>query len=54
MIKYKLMTSKEDLIILVKEWLEIDDKLKKVQQEAKSYRDKKKTSYNKFIINYEK
>ena len=36
------MTSKEDLIILVKEWLEIDDKLKKVQQEAKSYRDKKK------------
>lgn len=36
------MTSKEDLINLVKDWLEVDDKLKVAQQEIKGYRDKKK------------
>ena len=37
------MTSKEDLVNIIKEWIEIDDKLKVIQNSMKEFKLKKKT-----------
>lgn len=36
------MTSKEDLVNIIKEWIEIDDKLKEIKNSMKDLKDKKK------------
>ena len=36
------MTSKEDLVNIIKQWIEIDDKLKQLKSHAKEYNNKKK------------
>ena len=36
------MTSKEDLVNIIKEWIEIDDKLKEIQNTAKQFKEHKK------------
>ena len=40
------MTSKEDLVNIIKEWIEIDDKLKEIKNSMKDLKDKKKTFNN--------
>ena len=39
------MTSKEDLVNIIKEWIEIDDKLKVIQNSMKDLKLQKKKSY---------
>ena len=36
------MTSKENLVNIIKEWIEIDDKLKEIKNSMKDLKDKKK------------
>lgn len=36
------MTSKEDLVNIIKQWIEIDDKLKEIKSHTKEYNTKKK------------
>ena len=37
------MTSKEDLVNIIREWIEIDDKIKIIQNSMKELKNKKKT-----------
>ena len=37
------MTSKDDLVNIIREWIEIDDKIKTIQNSMKELKNKKKT-----------
>tara|TARA_B100001059_G_C17778699_1_gene552808 strand:- start:79 stop:426 length:348 start_codon:yes stop_codon:yes gene_type:complete len=43
------MTSKEDLVNIIKEWIEIDDQLKVIQNSMKEFKLKKKTLSNNLL-----